>query len=361
MPIVLRLAVACLFFLAAAPALAAVELARIGQPPVTIQEVYLQNNTHYLAIDDVLAALGLSGRWEPVDHVYRFSTPRGTVTISPGSQFLRLNSSFQTLSDRPRFLDGRLRVPEDFLLERIPNLLGEPIYYRNLDPPALVPGEEESPLDRLFAFLLRKEPAGQGGATLRGIVLDPGHGGHDAGSFAVGGEKEKTVALEVSRRLEKLLKMRLGIPVYPTRSGDYHLGLAQRFEPATRPDADALLLLHAQGSLSPLPQGINLIVRPQEEREEGSLELGEGESMRLARHLGRALRQAGLEVKGIVRAPLLPLGRGNLPTVLVELGYLSNAQDRQLLADPQNQERLAEALFAGIRSFADERRQGVNQ
>lgn len=356
-----RLFVACLLLLPALSAEAAVELARSGQPPVTIREIYLHNGSPYLAIDEVVAALGLSGGWQPVDHVYRIVTPRGTAVISPGSQFLRLGNSFQALSDRPRFIDGRLRVPEDFLLERIPSLLGEPIYYRNLNPSTMTAGEEESPLDRLFAFLLRKKRTDHSGPALRGIVVDPGHGGQDAGSFGPGGEKEKAVALEISGRLEKLLKMRLGMPVYLTRNGDYYLDLPQRLEPAARPDADALLLLHAQTSLSPRPQGVTLIVRSQEEREGGSMEVGEGESMRLARHLGRALHQAGLEVAGIVRAPLLPLGRGNLPTVLVELGYLSNPDDRVLLSGTGGQERLAEALFAGVRGFTEDRRKETNR
>jgi N-acetylmuramoyl-L-alanine amidase len=76
--------------------------------------------------------------------------------------------------------------------------------------------------------------------------------------------------------------------------------------------------------------------------------------MRLARHLGRALADRGLDVRGIIRAPLLPLGRGDLPTVLVELGYFSNPEDLALLRDPAGQEKLAEALYAGLRSFADE-------
>ncbi|NIQ94426.1 MAG: N-acetylmuramoyl-L-alanine amidase, partial [Desulfuromonadales bacterium] len=52
----------------------------------------------------------------------------------------------------------------------------------------------------------------------------------------------------------------------------------------------------------------------------------------------KALEKRGFRVNGIIEAPLLPLGRGNLPTVLVEMGYLSNPEDRQRLQDPEHQQ-----------------------
>jgi N-acetylmuramoyl-L-alanine amidase len=98
---------------------------------------------------------------------------------------------------------------------------------------------------------------------------------------------------------------------------------------------------------------VTLIVRPQEETAQGALPRGEGGSIRLARLLAAALRRSGVEVAGILQAPLLPLGRGDLPTVLVELGYLTNNADRELLRDPLGQEKLAEALFAGLKNYID--------
>jgi N-acetylmuramoyl-L-alanine amidase len=79
--------------------------------------------------------------------------------------------------------------------------------------------------------------------------------------------------------------------------------------------------------------------------------------MRLARHLAASLKRAGIKVNGIERAPLLPLGRGDLPSVLVELGYLSNPSDLAFLRDDGSREKLAEALFLGLQQFADENRE----
>jgi N-acetylmuramoyl-L-alanine amidase len=238
-------------------------------------------------------------------------------------------------------------VAEEFLSRHLPGLLDAPVYYRNLQPIASSAAPASS-LDRFFAFILRKKEA-VAAPVLRGVAIDPGHGGEDPGALGAGGRKEKEVTLEVARRLERLLKMRLDIPVFLTRSGDYAITPQQRVETAARPEVDILLLLHAQASFSPQLRGPNLFVRPDI--------AGEGEqldSMRLARKLAVALREAGLGQATIRQAPLLPLGRGDLPTVLVEMGYLSNTQDLALLDHASGWDRYADALFAGVRAFADE-------
>lgn len=335
-----------------AVAQARVELFLPGHPAATIDEVYLHEGVAYLAVDDVLAALGLSGQWDSVEHTYRIKSPAGTGLISPGSHYLRLGERFVPLAHPPRFIDGRLRIAENFIKGQLPLLLGESIYYRNLDPQKETEDAEQSPLDRLFAFLVSKERP-VNGPVLRAIAIDPGHGGEDAGAIGPAGSKEKTLTLEIARQLEKQLKMHLGIPIYLSRDGDYSLSQAQRVEPAARPDVDVLIQLHAQASFSPTPRGVTLIVRPQEETAQGTLLRGEGGSIRLARVLAAALRNNGVEVAGILQAPLLPLGRGDLPTVLVELGYLTNTADRELLRAPAGQEKLAGALFAGLKNYAD--------
>jgi N-acetylmuramoyl-L-alanine amidase len=347
----LRLLTVLLLLLIAIPAHAAVELARKGDPPVTIKDVYLRDGVSYLAVGDVLSALHLAGSWDDVAHVYRIKTPRGTAIISPGTHYLRLGGQFIPLSHRPRFIDGRLRVAEDFITGHLAALVGQPVFYRNLNPPAVTSAGNDTPLDRLFAFLLRKKKSASA-PVLGGVAIDPGHGGQDPGAIGIDGVKEKTVDLAVARQLEKILKMRLGIPVYLSRDGDYTLTRKQRLAAAKHPDVDAFILLHAQDSFSATPHGVTLFVRPREETREGDLPVGEGESMRLALDLKAALQDAGFDVAGILRAPLLPLGRGNLPTVLVELGYLSNPGDEAVLKDPGGQQRLAKALFDGLKSFA---------
>jgi N-acetylmuramoyl-L-alanine amidase len=340
----LRLLAACLALLiCCGTAWGAVELALEGHQPVTIDEVYHRNGVAFLALEDVLPALGLSGKWDSVEHVYRIRTPRGMAVISPGSQFLRCGEFIRLLNNPPRFMDGKLRVDEDFISLQLPTLLDEAVYFRSLDPGTKPEPSGGTPIDRLFAFILRKDKPADA-PVLRAIAIDPGHGGQDPGSIAADGVKEKDVVLDISRRLEKQLKMHLGIPVYLTRNSDYTVQAADRLAAVNQPDVDALILLHAQASFNGASRGATLFVRPPGQQPEKTGLADSEESMRLARHLAANLKSVGIRVNGIERAPLLPLGRGDLPSVLVELGYLSNPADLALLEDDASRERLAGAL-----------------
>ena len=326
----------------------AVQLALEGGSPVTINEVYHRDGVAYLAVDEVLSVLGLSGSWDSVKHVYSIKTPRGKAQMSPGSQFLRLGGQFQPLTNSPSFIDGRLRVDESFVVVHLPALLNLSVYYRNLDP-SVEQLPSQSSIDHLFSFLLRKQkPAGVKG--LRAVAIDPAHGGSDPGSMGPNGLKEKEVALAVAQGLQKRFKMRLGLPVYLSRDADYSMTAEQRFAAVNNPEVDALILLHAQSALSEASRGAVLFIRPQEQQAKD----GGTDSMALAVQLSQALSRAGIQVAAIERAPLLPLGQGDLPTVLVELGYLSNPADREILGQPAGQERLAEALYRGLKAFAQQ-------
>ena len=339
------------------PALAAVELALRGNAPVKIDDVYLRDGSAFIALDDALPALKMSGYWDSVQHIYRFRTPQGTAMVSPGSNYLRLNGNFFPLAQQPRFIDSKLRVDETFLTEVLPNALNLPVYYRNLDPAASGGDTPESSLDRLFAFLLQKKGLHGEQSGLGGIIIDPGHGGQDPGSIGVDGVKEKDLNLDVAKRLQKLCKMKLGKDVFLTRDRDYALSLKERWETIRKFEGDVLLSLHAQASSGPIPHGVTLFIRPHDETEGQVIPAEESDSLRLAEHLRQAFLDAGLPVVGIVRAPLLPLGRGNLPAVDVEMGYLSNSEDCSRLASAEGQDLVANILFTGLKSYADEKKE----
>ena len=340
-----------IFLLASVPpAGALVEVGRPGEEPLVLEDVYLREGTAFISIDDVMAALDLQGEWDSVDHVYVIKTPHGHAVISPGSQFLKLGDNFIPISHRPRFIDGKLRISEVFLLRQLAPLLTEPIYYRNHNPPA--PTENEDPLDRLFAFLLRKkEPVADSSKWV--VSIDPGHGGEDSGALGLNGSKEKAVTLAVGQRLEKLLKMHQDAPVVLTRDGDYALDMDRRLEIVAQGQSDVLISLHAQAFFSEEASGVNLYIQPQTERDVPDGMAAENSSLKLAQTLREKLQERGFDVNGIKELPVYPLGRGDLPRVLVEMGSLSNTIDLTTLQDPMRQQDFARALFDGLQTFFD--------
>ncbi len=318
----------------------------------------IRGGVAYLALDDALPALGMRGSWNSVEHIYSIETYQGTAVIFPGCRYLRLKTRFIPLPHPPLFIDGRLRVAEDFLYEQLPSLLGIAVHFRNLDPNFSTSSRKETSLDRLFAFLLRKKEV-QAGSGLRGLAVDPGHGGTDPGSVGLDGIKEKDVVLEIAHLFAKNVKMRLGIPVFLTRDKDYSLNWEKRLQVANAAEVDALVLLHAQSAFGPEAKGITLYIRPENSFEKDNGGHNDMGSRLLADYLADMLKQAGFAVNGIRAAQLLPLGRGDLPTVMVELGYLSNPEEKARLIDPGYQKNLANVLYNAVREFSDSQKENL--
>jgi len=345
------------FLLWAVPSLAAIEIGLTGRPHVTIEDVYERDGVAFVAIDEVANALGLTGQWDNVAHLYRIETPKGQAVISPGSSYLRLGERSVKVAHRPRFIDGKLRVSEPFLVEQFAPFLGLPLELSNSNPAA--PPPPESPLDQLFSLLLLQRPKAAVDSQWV-VAIDPGHGGQEAGAIGKGGATEQTINLAVAEQLQKLLKMRRGAPVVMTRDADYAVSPAQRLEAVARGQADVLLSLHAQAHFSPVARGVMLYVAPEKAAESpaGSAQEpppagvpGINASMRLAEALRDAFTAAGYVVAPVQERPLFPLGQGNLPRVLVEMGFLSNDGDLARLKDPAQQQLLAQVLFNGLEAF----------
>lgn len=335
-----------IIFFFCSPVSAAVEVALRSQAPVLIEDVYRQRGLAYVAIEDVLKAVGLTGQWNSVEHTYRIRTSRGWVVLTPASNYMRIGDTFYPLQDKPVFIDGRLRVSESFIQSQLAQLTGQPVFFRNLNPDAPHVAEDEGGgLEQLFGRLFRRAERTRGPA-IRAVAIDPGHGGLDPGVIAPGGYNEKLLTFEVADRLARTLRMRLGIPVYLSRSGDYDVGLEQRLESASREDVDLWILMHGQASFSGRVSGIDLFVR--EDEEPYSPTSG---SLVLAEQLSRSLQAGGLKVGGIYSSSRLSLGRGNLPTVQIEIGYLSNAEELRLLRQEEYQNRLVQAIFDGIQNY----------
>ncbi|NJC88623.1 MAG: hypothetical protein FIB02_08840 [Desulfuromonas sp.] len=343
--------------LSAGSATAAIEISRSDGSPIVIQDVYQRDGVAFVAIDEVLGILGLSGQWDNVAHLYRIETPKGQAVISPGSSYLRLGERAVKVAQRPRFIDGKLRVSEQFLAEQFLPLLDSPLQVKNLNPAA--PPPPESPLDQLFSLLLLQRPKAAVDSQWV-VAIDPGHGGQDAGAIGKGGAAEQPVNLAVALQLQKLLMMRRGAPVVMTRDADYAVNPTQRLEAVTRGQADVLLSLHAQTGFSPVAQGVMLFIAPDaavappiEPAQESAPAAvpAVNASRQLADALYQAFAAAGYRVAPVQERVLLPLGQGNLPRVLVEMGYLTNDGDLARLNDPAQQQLLAQVLFNGLEAF----------
>jgi len=216
------------------------------------------------------------------------------------------------------------------------------------------------------------------------IVLDPGHGGHDAGSIGPEGLREKDLVLDVAQRLGRLLETRMGSEVILTRSDDTFVPLERRTEIANEAKADLFLSIHANSSPLRSAAGVEtyylnfttsrsaLDVASRENSgaqmsvselqgllEKIALKDKVEESREFASRVQTALFTLSAKTtdsrskdRGVKRAPFVVLIGASMPSILAEIGFVSNAHDESVMRREEYRERTAEALYKGISSYA---------
>lgn len=188
------------------------------------------------------------------------------------------------------------------------------------------------------------------------IILDPGHGGEDWGAV-VGGRQEKDIALAIARKLQE----RLGVPAKLTRERDVYIPLDERISKSIQWGGSAFISLHINQVKRKSLQGITVyafgkspfrLFRRKGRRGPPPLPSPPREKIKdsgaLARSVVRTLSAAGFKVDPIARAEYYVLKNPKIPSILIELGYLSNPTEAARLSDPSYQDRLADALARSL-------------
>lgn len=217
------------------------------------------------------------------------------------------------------------------------------------------------------------------------IVIDPGHGGVDPGAVGADGTQEKDVVLAVAKRLARLLEKSGRYEVVLTREDDVFISLRDRRDLARRAQGDALISLHADSLAAPGARGASVYTLSEQASDEEAARLAHQENkadivsgLDLADHdpvvgnilidlakrdtVNRSIALADRIVEAMGRATLLArnerraagfavLKSIEMPSVLIELGFLSNPEDASLLSAPRHQTRLAEAIVRGLDQF----------
>jgi len=229
-----------------------------------------------------------------------------------------------------------------------------------------------------------KEPADH---SVQVIVIDPGHGGKDPGAIGkVLKAQEKDVNLAVSLKLKALLEEELGVKVLMTRNDDSFVSLNDRTRFANENKADLFISVHTNASKSNASRGAETYylstamtsdARAVEALENQVVELYEGgasarskyddldfilsdlsqtEHLESSNELASSIQQniiAGARAydRGVKQANFYVLRGAFMPSVLVELGFISNPDEERLLVNAEYQQRLARTIFEGIKRF----------
>lgn len=218
------------------------------------------------------------------------------------------------------------------------------------------------------------------------IVIDPGHGGRDPGATGQLGTHEKNVVLAIGKDLAALLKKQPGIDVKLTRKGDYFVPLRGRLRLARAGWADIFIAIHADAYRNPESRGTSVFALSQHgatseaarwlAQKENHSELMGGtnledksyllrsilidlyqtatirESLVLGNYIIRSLGQVSrLHTGHVEQAPFVVLKSPDIPSLLVETGFISNRFEEKLLRNPEYQQKIASALMQGIINY----------
>ncbi len=241
--------------------------------------------------------------------------------------------------------------------------------------PAAVPSEPTVNGDGSFSL------ARQLGLGISRIVIDAGHGGHDPGTLTEG-STEARIVLDVALRLEKLLQKEAGLEVVLTRRTDVFIPLEQRTAIANRAGADLFLSIHANSGRDRTARGVetyflSFASNPEAEavaaRENAAsasdmhnlpsivraitLNNKLDESRDLAMLVQQSLStrlvkaNAGIRSRGVKKAPFVVLIGAGMPSVLTEIGFVTNKQEAALMRTPAYRQRIAEALHLAVMQY----------
>lgn len=229
---------------------------------------------------------------------------------------------------------------------------------------------------------------------IKTIVIDPGHGGKDSGTMGTKRFKvyEKHVALAVSLKLGKYISETFPeVEVIYTRDSDIFLELNERTEIANKSNADLFISIHCDGFTNPKPSGASVFVMGMSKlkanmdvamRENSAIYLEDNykqkyegfdpkspesyivfslmqntylnQSLKIAEQVENQFStRANRKSRGVKQAPFYVISRTNMPSILIECGFLTNPKEEEFLHSDLGQDYIASAIFRAFRSYKE--------
>jgi N-acetylmuramoyl-L-alanine amidase len=330
--------------------------------PTTVEipiQTYNLNGTTYVPLKGLCDNLGIGWQWDDVTQTAVISKGDHQAKILVDSQLVYLDGRFEKINPPPKNYRGIIVVPWK-LKEQI---------IRQLLKPA-VSGEA------VFAK----------GYQIKKITIDAGHGGKDPGAIGRGGIREKELVLDVAQRLRDELRAK-GFAVVMTRDSDEFISLARRSEIANRAKADLFVSIHANANRSRWIRGFE-VYHPRSKAEELIPELlsdrdssrildglkidknsrntegivldliytqNQADAVGLAKCIASSAgRNLEVSERGIRAASFYVLRNTRIPAILVEIGYITNANEAKYLRSGSYRQDVVDAIAKGIINYGQQ-------
>jgi len=336
--------------------------------------------TSYVSLVQISELLNGHLRWAPVSKTVDLSVHNETIRFPYNSKRVWISGRLHRLAHPTVKNEDGFWVPLSFF--------ASPDFFRTTRaklawPPAPVPNSPAHPLARSPA------PAPNLQRSIRRIVIDPGHGGKDPGAVGPHGIEEKTMNLQIAQRLADILRDRYQYEVLLTRTDDSFIPLERRAALANSQNADLFISIHCNASLSSKLKGFEVYFLSEHASDPHADAVARFENAPLAlegkpvpspgqvaavlrslvktanineasalgslidHHVGTRLSEPSLGVK---QAAFYVLRGAEMPAVLVETAFLTNAKEEKLLQDESFRGKFVDGIAAGVAAY-DERKQ----
>jgi N-acetylmuramoyl-L-alanine amidase len=377
--------------------------------PIYDVRLDLRKPSHLLLVGDVRAPY-VTVRYDPLGNAGRLTidaTPRATSTVSQEGEHITIKfdadaldianpplapQGGQSLVQTVRVADATTLVvdlgprfagfkaaaqPVDTTMRLVIDVVAVQTETTTPVPPAAPPAElpgTPAPAELPPAL---NPPA----FAIRTITVDPGHGGDDEGVKGASGAKEKDLTLSVARRMKAAIEGRLGIRVLLTRDEDRNVPIDERTAIANNNKADLFISVHLNASMRRSTSGASVFCAAFDDDAHAAAASGGAErlptfggglrdielvpwDLAQTRHINQSTAFAAIleqQLRGRVplaetpidHAPLRVLESSNMPAVLVELGYLTNADQEKLITGDAFQNAFVQGVYDAVVRFRD--------
>lgn len=186
-----------------------------------------------------------------------------------------------------------------------------------------------------------KHNNGKNNKTALKVVIDPGHGGKDVGAISTSGKYEKNFTLSLSKKVVKRLEQEPGIQVFMTRKNDRFISQESRYRPeyANKLNADIFISIHGNTFSNPDVSGTETFYYHENSRYFAKI---------IQKHLVEATK---FRDRGIMKKDLFVVKDTDMPSALIEVGYLTNPQDESKMWTDDFQNHVAASIVDGIKEF----------
>jgi len=343
-----------------------------------IGEINTIQNQNFFSINDFIKITNSKNFINDKTEKIIFYIDDKKIKITNQIAFIMIDDNLFQLSSKVVKQNNSYYVPTDSFLNIVNNLSNNISINRSANGIRLstIP---DTPLKTVKVDIRNEKEKWQ----FRTIVIDAGHGGKDPGAVGYRGTKEKDIALDVAKRLEKKLSKNMKVKIVMTRDEDIFLRLSERTKIANENNGSLFISIHTNAAEDRRASGFETFLIGQNKNEAAvRVAARENAVLELEGSTGKKLTDEDLikatiaqsafaskselfaslvqkEIKkrvqskdrGVKQAGFYVLMGASMPNVLVELGFISNPSEEKKLRSPQYRDQLATAIYRAVEQY----------